>query len=162
MVGRAPTGSYVQEHRPAPGLPPDDLASLLVANPGAKQGIGSSPEWLVAQARRAIARGGSALSSFRNLNRNERVASDDRSVLVTVDEWLASEVSPDALPERDGPVILGVDLGGSRSMSAAALYWPVSGRLEAVGAFRQHRRLRIVGPLMACQGVTRKWPSATS
>lgn len=130
-----PPGTYVQEHRPDPGLPPDDLDSLLVANPGAKEGIGSTPEWLVAQARRAISRGGSALSSFRNLNRNERVASDDRSVLVTVDEWLASEVAPDDLPPRDGPVILGVDLGGSRSMSAAALYWPETARLEAFGAF---------------------------
>jgi phage terminase large subunit-like protein len=125
----------VQEHRPAPGLAPDDLESLLVANPGACEGIGSSPEWLEAQAKRAIARGGSALSSFRNLNRNERVASDDRSVLCTVDEWMAAEVSPDALPKRDGPVVLGVDLGGSRSMSAAAVYWPLTGRLECVGAF---------------------------
>lgn len=130
-----PPGAYVQEHRPEPGLPPDDLASLLVANPGAREGIGATPEWLVAQARRAIARGGSALSSFRNLNRNERVASDDRSVLVTVDEWIAAEVAPDALPRREGPAVLGVDLGGSRSMSAAALYWPETGRLEALAAF---------------------------
>ncbi|WP_243627724.1 terminase large subunit domain-containing protein [Rhodovulum sp. BSW8] len=130
-----PPGTYVQEHRPEPGLPPDDLESLLIANPGAKEGIGSTPEWLQAQARRAIARGGSALSSFRNLNRNERVASDDRSVLVTVDEWMSAEVAPDALPEREGPVILGVDLGGSRSMSAASLYWPLTGRLECVAAF---------------------------
>jgi phage terminase large subunit-like protein len=130
-----PPGTFVQEHRPPPGLPADDLESLLIANPGARERIGSSPEWLVAQARRAIARGGSALSSFRNLNRNERVASDDRSVLVTIDEWLSAEVAPDALPPRDGPVVLGVDLGGSRSMSAAALFWPTTGRLEAVAAF---------------------------
>jgi phage terminase large subunit-like protein len=130
-----PPGAYVQEHRPPPGLPPDDLESLLIANPGAREGIGATPEWLVAQAKRAIARGGSALSSFRNLNRNERVASDDRSVLITIDEWLAAEVAPDSLPPRDGPVVLGVDLGGSRSMSAAALFWPLTGRLEAVGAF---------------------------
>lgn len=130
-----PPGTYVQEHRPAPGLPADDLESLLIANPGAAEGIGATADWLVAQARRAIARGGSALSSFRNLNRNERVASDDRSVLVTVDEWLAAEVAPDALPERLGGCILGVDLGGSRSMSAASFYWPETGRLEALGAF---------------------------
>jgi len=130
-----PPGTYVQEHRPPPGLPADDLESLLIANPGAVEGIGASPEWLVAQARRAIARGGSALSSFRNLNRNERVSSDDRSVLITVDEWLSAEVPPDALPAREGPCVLGVDLGGSRSMSAAAFYWPQTGRLEAVGTF---------------------------
>jgi len=134
-ISEPPPGSYVQEHRPDPGLPPDDLESLLIANPGSREGIGATPEWLVSQARRAIARGGSALSSFRNLNRNERVASDDRSVLITIDEWLAAEVAPDALPRREGPVVLGVDLGGSRSMSAAALFWPVTGRLECVGAF---------------------------
>ncbi|MDO5613632.1 MAG: terminase large subunit [Paracoccus sp. (in: a-proteobacteria)] len=130
-----PPGTFVQEHRPAFGLPADDLDSLLQANPGATEGIGSTPEWLVAQARRAIARGGSALSSFRNLNRNERVSIEDRSVLVTVDEWLSSEVAPADLPAREGPCVLGVDLGGSRSMSAAAFYWPQTGRLEAVGAF---------------------------
>ena len=128
-------GTYVQEHRPDFGLPPDDLASLLIANPGSSQGIGPSAEWLQAQARRAISRGGSALTSFRNLNRNERVAADNRSVLLTVDEWLACEVSPDELPPREGPIVLGIDLGGSRSMSAAALYWPMSGRLEAFGVF---------------------------
>ncbi|MFZ2102989.1 MAG: terminase large subunit, partial [Oricola sp.] len=130
-----PPGTYVQEHRPPFGLPADDAESLLIANPGAAEGIGSSLEWLQAQARRAIARGGSALSSFRNLNRNERVSTDDRSVLVTVDEWLSAEVSPDDLPAREGECILGVDLGGSRSMSAAAFYWPQTGRLEAVGTF---------------------------
>ena len=130
-----PPGTFVQEHRPAFGLPADDLDSLLEANPGAVEGIGSTPEWLVAQAKRAIARGGSALSSFRNLNRNERVSTENRSLLVTVDEWLASEVDPDDLPPRDGPCILGIDLGGSRSMSAAAFYWPQTGRLEALGTF---------------------------
>ncbi|MCL6251115.1 terminase large subunit [Altererythrobacter sp. KTW20L] len=130
-----PPGSYVQEHRPAFGLPADDLESLLIANPGAAEGIGASADWLVAQARRAIARGGSALSSFRNLNRNERVSSEDRSVLVTVDEWLSAEVAPDDLPAREGICICGTDLGGSRSMSAVAFYWPETGRLEALGTF---------------------------
>ncbi len=41
-------GSYVQEHRPAPGLPADDRDSLLIANPGAPHGIGASLEWLQA------------------------------------------------------------------------------------------------------------------
>lgn len=130
-----PPGTYVQEHRPSPGLPADDLESLLVANPGAVEGIGASPEWLVGQARRAIARGGSALSSFRNLNRNERVSTEDRSMLVTVDEWMSAEVAGDDLPPRLGPCIVGVDLGGSRSMSAAAFFWPDTGRLEALGTF---------------------------
>lgn len=130
-----PPGTFVQEHRPAFGLPADDRDSLLIANPGAAEGIGASLDWLQAQARRAIARGGSALSSFRNLNRNERVSTENRAVVLTVDEWMSAEVDPEALPDRRGPCILGVDLGGSRSMSAAAMFWPETGRLEALGTF---------------------------
>ena len=128
-----PPGTFVQEHRPAPGLPADDVPSLLEANPGAVEGIGSSVEWLQAQAQRAISRGGNALSTFRLYNRNERVSGETRGLLLTVDQWLACEAVD--LPPRDGSCVVGVDLGGSASMSAAALYWPQTGRLEAFGAF---------------------------
>lgn len=126
-------GVYRQEHRPAPGLPADDVASLLMANPGAEHGIGASLEWLQAQARRAIARGGSALTTFRLYNRNERVSGETRDLLLTVDEWLNCET--DSLPPREGQVIIGIDLGGSASMSAAAFYWPTTGRLECLAWF---------------------------
>ncbi|MFC0158888.1 terminase large subunit domain-containing protein [Mameliella alba] len=126
-------GTFVQEHRPAPGLPADDRESLLIANPGAPHGIGGSVEWLEAQAKRAIARGGSSLSTFRLYNRNERVSGETRDLLVTLDEWLACEVSE--LPPREGGCVIGIDLGGSASMTAAAFYWPQTGRLEALGTF---------------------------
>ena len=126
-------GVYIQEHRPAPGLPVDDRESLITANPGAKHGIGSSLEWLEAQARRAVARGGSTLTSFRLYNRNERVSGETRDLLITVDEWLLCETGDP--PAREGECILGVDLGGSASMTCAALYWPSTGRLEALGTF---------------------------
>ena len=126
-------GVYRQEHRPAPGLPADDLDSIMLANPGAVAGIGSSIEWLMAQARRAITRGGSTLTSFRLYNRNERVSGETRDLLLTVDEWLNCETA--TLPPREGPVVVGIDLGGSASMSAVAFYWPQTGRLEALGTF---------------------------
>ena len=126
-------GVYRQEHRPAPGLPVDDLESLRVANPGAAAGIGSSLEWLQAQARRAIARGGSTLTSFRLYNRNERVSGESRELLIEADEWLACEASE--VPPRQGQVVIGIDLGGSASMSGAAFYWPETGRLECLGTF---------------------------
>jgi phage terminase large subunit-like protein len=103
------------------------------ANPDARYGIGSSQEWLVAQARRAIQGGGSALTTFRLYNRNERVSGETREVLLTVGEWLACEAGE--LPARSGPCFVGIDLGGSASMFTAALYWPDMGRLEAVGTF---------------------------
>jgi phage terminase large subunit-like protein len=126
-------GVYAQEHRPAPGLPADDAESLLLANPGASYGIGASLEWLQAQARRAIARGGSALTSFRLYNRNERVSGEARDLLLSVDEWLKCETAE--LPPRQGQVVIGIDLGGSASMTAVAYYWPESGRLECLGTF---------------------------
>ncbi len=126
-------GVYRQEHRPAPGLPADDIDSLIIANPGATAGIGASLEWLQAQARRAIGRGGSALTSFRLYNRNERVSGETRDLLLTVDEWLKCEAAD--TPAREGPVVVGLDLGGSASMSAAAFYWAASGRLEVLGWF---------------------------
>jgi len=126
-------GTFVQEHRPAPGLPADDAESLLIANPGAPHGIGASLEWLKSQAGRAIARGGSTLTSFRLYNRNERVSGDSRDLLITLDEWLACET--ETLPPREGSVVIGIDLGGSASMTAAAFYWPETGRLECLGTF---------------------------
>lgn len=126
-------GVYVQEHRPSPGLPADDRESLLLANPGCEHGIGADLTWLEAAARRAQKRGGSALNSFRLYNRNERVSGETRDLLLTVDEWLACEAA--TMPSRAGPVAVGIDLGGSASMSAAAFYWPETGRLEALGWF---------------------------
>ena len=126
-------GSFIQEHRPAPGLPADDRASLLTANPGAEHGIGAELSWLEGQARRAIARGGSSLQTFRLYNRNERVSGETRDMLLTPDEWLACEAAE--LPPREGACVVGIDLGGSASMTAAAFYWPATGRLESHGWF---------------------------
>jgi phage terminase large subunit-like protein len=132
-LDRNGSGVYRQEHRPEPGLPADDVASLIVANPGTKYGIGPSLERLKADAALALERGGSALSRFRLLSRNERVQEDNRDILIGLDDWLKCEV--DALPPKRGPVVIGLDLGGSASMSAASYYWPESGRLETYGTF---------------------------
>lgn len=132
-IDQPPPRTYVQEHRPAPGLAPDDLESLLLANPGAQHGVGATVEWLKNAAERAIARGGSTLSNFRLYHRNERVSGETRDVLLTLDQWLLAEQAD--LPPRAGSVVVGIDLGGSASMSAVALYWPDTGRLEVYGSF---------------------------
>ena len=132
-IDSPPPGTFVQEHRAPPGFPADDLPSLLVANPGAEHGVGNSVAWLEMAAARAVQRGGPALTSFRALNRNERVSAEARDVLITIDEWCAAETRDP--PPRSGPVAVGVDLGGSRSMSAAAAYWWETGRLEVFGVF---------------------------
>lgn len=125
--------TYRQEHRPPPDLPADDIASLKIANPGSIHGIGPSIKRLQEDAKLAISRGGAPLANFRLFSRNERVSIDNRSVLLTRDEWLACETNE--LPPREGSVVIGIDLGGSASMSAAAYFWPETGRLEAHGCF---------------------------
>lgn len=128
-------GVYRQEHRAPNGCAADDLDAIKAANPGAEHGIGASLDWLQQQAKRAISRGGSTLTAWRLYNLNQRVAADTREMLLTTDEYLMCEVAIDDLPPRSGPCVIGIDLGGSSSMSCASFYWPNTGRLEALGTF---------------------------
>ncbi|KAB2852179.1 MAG: terminase, partial [Sphingopyxis terrae] len=150
MLDDPPDGYYVQEHRADDGCPPDDLEQIRKANPGAEFGVGASLEWLQAQARRAIARGGSTLTSWRLYNLNQRISGEARDVLLRVDEWLTCET--DDLPPRQGPVVIGVDLGGSASMSAATYFWPETGRLECRGWFPSKPGLRDRGEMDGVSG----------
>lgn len=78
--------------------------------------------------------GGRALHLYRALRLNAGTREvDDNELLVSPENWGASVVS--VLPPRGGPVCVGLDLGTSSSMTAAALYWPDTGRLETLGAF---------------------------
>lgn len=138
-----PSGTYVQEHRAAEGLPADDWPSLLDANPGSPEGIGATREWLLAAARQAMERGGAALAHFRNLHRNERVNTESRGALIDIDAWLPCEI--DAQPARAGEVLIGLDLGGAASMTAAAFFWPATGRLEVLAWFPGSPSLAIRG-----------------
>jgi phage terminase large subunit-like protein len=140
MLDDPPDGYYCQEHRADDGCAADDIEQIRRANPGAEYGVGAPLEWLQAQARRAIARGGSALTSWRLYNLNQRVSAETRDMLLRLDEWLRCET--DDLPPREGPCVIGLDLGGSASMSAAAYYWPQTGRLEAKGWFPTKPGLR--------------------
>ncbi|MBG0802119.1 terminase [Methylocystis sp. H4A] len=126
------SGVFRLEFRAPDGCALDDIEAIKAANPGALAGIGSSLEWLLAQGRRAQERGGSEATAFRLYNLNQRVSDENRDVVLTVDEWLSCEVTD--LPAREGPCVIGVDLGGSASMSAASYYWPQTHRLECWAA----------------------------
>ena len=54
---------------------------------------------------------------------------DESEVLLTVDDW--DRICARPVPERQGKPIVGLDLGGGRSWSAATGLWP-NGRVEAV------------------------------
>ncbi len=126
-------GVFAVEYRAPDHLPPDSEEAILAANPGCAEGIGGSLEWLQAAARRAVSRGGHALSNFKLFHLNMRCSAENRAMLISSDRWQACEVS--TLPPRSGPLCVGLDLGGSSSMSAWASFWPETQRLEAYGAF---------------------------
>lgn len=108
------------------------------------EGIGATKEWLLSAAAQAMDRGGSALAHFRNLHRNERVQTESRGVLIDLDSWLPCET--DNLPARSGEVVVGLDLGGAASMSAASYFFPSTGRLECLAWFPSQ-------PSLAARGV---------
>ena len=79
--------------------------------------------------------GGTALASYKALHLNmgtPEVA--EREMIIDIDVWRGLVLTSTPAP-RDGPVSIGIDLGGGTSMCAVAFYWPVTGRLETYGAF---------------------------
>lgn len=140
-----PSGCYVQEHRALDlAYALDDPAALLQANPGCPEGIGATMAWLQAAGRQAAERGGAVAAAHRNLHLNQRVNIEARAVLIELDAWLPCETANQ--PEREGPVMIGLDLGGAASMSAASYFWPASGRLEVLGWFPSE-------PTLAARGI---------
>ena len=113
----------------APDCEIDDEAVWHASNPGLADGI-KSIDYMRDMARRALAVPASA-RAFRAYDLNAP-GRPDALMLVQLHEWAVCSRSR---APRGGPVVVGLDLGGSTSMTAAALYWPRTGRLEAHGAF---------------------------
>ena len=81
---------------------------------------------------RLAKRDSSELASFRALRLNQGTSEIDEAYLIDPDTWKGAEVIE--LPEAKGNYALGLDLGGVAAFSAAAAYWPASGRLEGFQA----------------------------
>ena len=108
----------------------DDEHAWRMANPGLHDGI-KSMEYMARMARRAQSNPNNAphFAAF-DLNLPQEPT---RELILTLSQWTDAVV--EELPERDGPAFLGIDLGGSASMTAAVAYWPATGRVEVCGAF---------------------------
>ena len=70
-------------------------------------------------------------ASFRAYDLNQAL-DPARQMIVTLDDWKGVTGEP---AERAGPVVLGLDLGGTASMTALVAIWIKTGRMEAWGAF---------------------------
>lgn len=111
-----------------PAADPTDPATWAAGNPGLADGIKSS-RYMADAARRAVVNPAD-MAAFRAYDLNAP-ANPDRVMLVTMEQWQAAKRDP---PARGGDCVVGVDLGGSSSMTAAAAYWPDTGRLEVRAA----------------------------
>ena len=88
----------------------------------------------------------SLLAGFKALRLNLGLDDTLQSTLLDAGTW--ERVEGEA--ERRGPFVLGVDLGGSASMSAAAAYWPTTGAFDAFGCFPRDPDLRERGLRDGC------------
>ena len=127
--GSALTGPDSMIYQAPRDADPFSIATWRRSNPS----LDFMPELLqairedAAEARRDPA----LLSTFKALRLNQGVADHDQALLIDSDTWRAIEGDAAAV----GRPILGLDLGTNAAQSAAAAYWPGSGRLEVVAAF---------------------------
>lgn len=129
---RRDAGSVVYHLHAAPeDCALDDESAWAAANPGLAEGI-KSRAYMVDAAARAIANPSDA-PSFRAYDLN-LPQSPSVELICRVEDWRACECAPDDLPPRSGPAVVGFDIGGSSSLTALAVLWPDTGRLEAWAA----------------------------
>ena len=114
-----------------PGAAIDDVNAWRAANPGL--GFVKSFEYMEDASRRALAIPADQ-ATFRAFDLNTP-QDPSREMIVSLNDWQGCIVVPDDLPARSGECVVGFDLGGSSSMTAAVAFWPRTGRLEAWGAF---------------------------
>lgn len=115
-------------YEPPDDADPYDEATWHAANPGIAGGI-KSLDYMRDAARRAAANPAD-LAAFRAFDLNAP-ASPTRQLLVSLDQFRRAAARTAA---REGPCVVGVDLGGAASMTAAAAYWPDTGRLDVRAA----------------------------
>ena len=122
--------SYVQVHAARQDDPPFRKTTWKRANPS----LSHMPDLLQVirlEAQKARMDPG-ALASFEALRLNKGVADVIQSVLLTSALWAEIEQLSMA---REGPYIMGVDLGTSAAQSAVAAYWPSTGALDTFACF---------------------------
>ena len=106
----------------------DDEKAWAAANPG----LGTIKSWRYLRARARDAQLNPANErDFRVQHLNQSLTFG-RETPVSLSHWVQCKNQP--TPERTGPCIAAIDLGGSTSMTAAALLWPEVGRLEVYAA----------------------------
>ena len=129
---------YGQSHHAGESDPPFRVRTWRKANPSlpAMPSLEKRIKREAADARRDPA----MLASFRALRLNQGTDDVLRAMLIDASVWRRVERAEPV--DMAGRYALGLDLGQSAAMSAAAAYWPESGRLEAFAVFPELPDLR--------------------
>ena len=125
---RGAAGLVVHLYEAAEDLPLDDPRAWAAANPGLGS-VKSESHMRSEAARVLVSVGDQAFFRAHELNQRCAPAGD---MLATVDAWRRCEVKE--RPPRAGRCVVGLDLGGSSSMTAAVALWE-SGRVETWAGF---------------------------
>ena len=127
-------GEYSLCYSAPEGSDPWDPATWAKANPSLGcPGFSTLAATVAAEARKA--RKDPALRpGFMAYRLNMGTSEVDEGLVLDLGVY-RERCETEDLPARSGPWYLGLDLGGQMSMSAAAAYWPESGRLEVFGAW---------------------------
>ena len=113
------------EYSCEPDVDLTDAEQWHQANPGLATGI-KSLSYMQDMAERAAATPADA-RSFRTLDLNSP-GSPSQDVIVDVGDWRRCVV--DDVPPPEGPCYVGIDLGGARSFTGGAAYYPETYRLD--------------------------------
>ena len=157
IQGAAPFSAEMLERKGQPGIAIhhytapegcdlDDESAWHAANPGLATGI-KSLAYMGDEARR-VSLTPADQSAFRAFDLNQP-QNPSRVLLCDPADWRACEV--ETLPDRSGDVVVGFDLGGSSSMTAAAAVWE-TGRLEVWAAFPDTPPLSERAEFDGCRG----------
>ena len=122
---------YSQSHSADPDDDPFKRRTWHKSNPSLRY-MPALLKRMIAEAKEAKV-DPSKLPSFKALRLNMGGSDTQQSYLMEAADW--QRIEGDVA--RTGPFILGIDLGTSAAMSAAAGYWPATGRLEAIACFPQ-------------------------
>lgn len=125
-ASRTDPSIYVQLHEGDPNADLLDEDNWHRSNPGLRSEI-KSIDFMRHAARQAL-QNPKLEPTFRALHLNESLM-PDRTPIVTLSQWQGCVA--DTLPDRAGPVVVGIDAGGADSFSAAVFYWAATGRAES-------------------------------
>ncbi len=123
--------NVVHVHAAPAGSALDDREAWRAANP--TLGVVKMESYMVGQVRRLA---GAPLdeADFRAFDLNEEL-NPSREMILAPSDLEACYADDDQIPERSGPVVLGLDVGEATSATAAVAIWPDTGRLESWMAF---------------------------